>query len=153
MISAALLHLLKHFLVPQNSMHMNYLPHHSSLHPVARLHGNPISLNKEERGLCLHLIKSTMSPAQKLYPVIPRPTGFIHYQALENHIQTTRNQIKTTQMKWAVYGFEVFETWGSFEISVGLFDLFEWMCIANNVQTRRHTVNLLTQDDVVFFSV
>lgn len=66
-----------------------------------------------------------MSPAQKLYPVIPKPTGFIHYQALENHLQTTRNQIKTRQMQWAVYGFEDFETWGSFEISVGLLDLFQ----------------------------
>lgn len=38
-------------------MHMHYLPHLSSLHPAARLHGNPISLNKEERGLCPHIIK------------------------------------------------------------------------------------------------
>lgn len=64
------------------------------------------TMNKE--GFVPILLKAfkTVSAAQKLYPVIPKPTGFIHYQALENHLQTTHNQIKTTQMKWAVYGFE-----------------------------------------------
>lgn len=46
-----------------------------------------------------------------------------------------------------------FETWGSFEIGVGLFDLFKRMRIANKVLTRRHTVKLSTRDDAVFFLV
>lgn len=57
LISAVLWHLLKHYLVPQNSMHMSFLSQLSSLHPAGRLPGNPISLNKKERELCLHLIK------------------------------------------------------------------------------------------------
>lgn len=52
-------------------------------------------------------------------------------------------------------GLQHFETWGSLEISIGLFDLFELMphtaATANNLLTLRHTVKLSTQDGAGFF--
>lgn len=91
-----------------------------------------------------------MSAVQKLYPVIPKPTGFLHYQALETiyrtHTQSDKNNTNEVGSLW---------DWGSLEISTGLCDLFELMrhttATANYLLTLRHTVKLSTQDDAGFF--
>lgn len=90
-----------------------------------------------------------MSAAQKLYPVILQPAEFIHYQAVENHLPTTHNQIKTTEMKWAVYGFETF--WNLVEFrDKRRFVLKECVtATAKNLLTLWHTVKPSTLQDVV----